>query len=94
MGAGAMFGLFAISKKKDADARCPAKSCDDIGFDAQRTAHTDATISTIAFATGAAGLALSSVLALTARRAPAPSAIRVVPLVAVGGGHVRIEGAF
>lgn len=54
-GVGAYFGLRAISEKKERDRECDALGCSEVGLAKQRDAHTSATVSTVAFAVGAAG---------------------------------------
>lgn len=52
---GGYFGLRAIALKKERDRACDALGCSPEGLIKQRDAHTSATISTVAFAVGAAG---------------------------------------
>jgi hypothetical protein len=59
--AGGVFGGLAISKKSDADAGCPTERCaTQDGFEANESASTHATISTVLVIAGAA-LALGGV---------------------------------
>jgi hypothetical protein len=73
---GAVFGLLALSKKSDADASCQGRfDCPRDGYDANNSAHTDATISTIAFGVGLVAIGVGAYLFLTSRpKATAQSA--------------------
>jgi hypothetical protein len=57
VGLGSYFGLQTLSKNATANDHCPGDRCDQAGVDAGRDASTAATISTIAFAVGVAGIA-------------------------------------
>jgi hypothetical protein len=86
---GTVFGLQAISKNADADTRCNGLSCSDPqGVADASDAHKAGTISTVAFAVGAAGLAAGAVLWFTAK--PAGTAARL----GVGVGSVQVEGVW
>ena len=58
------------------------------------TAVTDATVSTIAFGVGVAGLAAGAVLLLTAPREASTTALDVTPLVGPSAGGFLVRGAF
>jgi hypothetical protein len=89
---GAGFGVAAASKKSDADASCQGRyGCPREGYDANNAAHTDATISTIAFGVGLVAVGVGTYLVLTARAPRNASAyVRFAP--ALGG--LRLNGAF
>ena len=65
VGVGAYFGIQTLSKKSDGDARCSGRFCDAEGLALESDAHTDATVSTVAFTVGVVALAASAVLWLT-----------------------------
>jgi hypothetical protein len=69
---GTVFGLQATSRWSDAKRRCsnPPSGCDDEGVRLGEDAQSAATLSTIGFAVGAAGIAAGTILWLTA---PSPS---------------------
>jgi hypothetical protein len=58
--AGAVFGLVALAKKGDADARCPGMACDAAGWSLVSDAKAAATASTISFGVAAIGGALAA----------------------------------
>ena len=76
---GAVFGLLALSKKSDADASCQGRvDCPRDGYDANNAAHTDATISTIAFGVALVAIGVGTYLFLTSRT---KAAAQAAPLV-------------
>jgi hypothetical protein len=67
IGIGSVFGLGAMSSKKDADAYCNAQSqCSPQGGSARDSAKSKATMSTAFFGVGIAALAAGTVVLLTA----------------------------
>jgi hypothetical protein len=97
---GAGFGLVAIKGKNDLENKCVQNQC-AAAYDGQlNSAKTAGTISTISFAVGAAGVALGTVLFITAgsgsseRSAHASKAQRVVPRAWVGLGQVGLGADF
>lgn len=77
IGVGAFFGLDTFSKRDERDPHCQGTICDAEGLRLHDEARTSATISSIAFGVGAAGLAAGTILFVAARpTAPAPSASR------------------
>ncbi len=85
LGLGTYFGLATIAKKRDGDARCSGRVCDADGLALQDQAHTDATISTIAFGAGLAAIGVGAYLWITSR---APGAFRVAPTASMRGAGV------
>lgn len=102
IGLGTVFGVGAISKKGEAeDAGCDDETCPDaVAGGLRDDARTSGTISTIAFAVGAAAAATGVVLYFTAPKAPPKEEEKpevawragVAPLV--GGGNVRLEASW
>jgi hypothetical protein len=87
---GALAGLFALTKHKDATTACPTypEHCPSDGSaDAANDAsRTWATVSTIAFIAGGAATALGVALVVTSPRAHGKeAAVRVVPVVTARG---------
>jgi hypothetical protein len=98
------FGLSAASKNSDSESefeacRTSADACAR-GRELRGDAQTAATVATVGFAVGIAGLAAGTALLLTAPRggAPAPGGerawIRVDPGIGPQGGGVLVRGAF
>jgi hypothetical protein len=92
--AGATFGLLALSKKSDADASCQGRyDCPRDGYDANNAAHTDAAVSTIAFAVGLVAAGVGTYLVVTSRSSGKASAsLGLVPLP--GGGALHLGARF
>ncbi len=94
---GSIFGVRTFMKKSEGDSDCHGTSCSQRGLDLHGEASTSATISTISFAVGLAGVGAGVVLVLTAPRAKAPKGgARVWLAPAVGGGSAALwaGGAF
>ena len=93
---GAIFGGFAIAKRSELSPGCTQSG--QCGTEPDRstntTAHTDATVSTIALAAGAAALATGIVLVVTAHRPTTPSALHVVPLFGAGSAGAQVVTSF
>lgn len=83
VGAGAVFGVLAITKSSDAKSKCSPSSCTNpAAVSENQDARTAATISDVAIGAGAAALAVGVFFLVTAPPAEAQStALRVVPLV-------------
>jgi hypothetical protein len=92
LGLGVGFGLKAASKWDDAKSRCTPypNNCDAQSAHLADAAKSSATVSTIAFAVGVAGIAGGLVLWLTA---PKHSAERSASLD-IGPGSVHLRGRF
>jgi hypothetical protein len=98
---GTIFGVKAIGKKNDADARCrqdePTR-CDATGVTLRQDEKTAGTISTAALIVGGVGLAGSVVLFVTApRQRTKPSAsfhLEAIPAVAGGSMGLTLRGSF
>ena len=97
---GAVGGILALSKKSEVDAGCDAsKRCTPAGKQAADALKTDATLSNIGFAVGAAGIGVTLILLLTRPTDPPPTAAaaRLIPLLAITGPHhawIGIERSF
>lgn len=91
---GAAFGVDAIAKRDASASDCNADDvCGSDGTELRHAGLTSATISTTAFAVGAALAATGVVLLITAPRREAPSmAFEAVPTL--GGGLVYWRGRF
>jgi hypothetical protein len=72
--AGSIFGVLTFTQKSSGDSHCAGMYCDASGLSSESSAHTSATISTVAFAVGLAALAVDAVLVLTRPHAPRPAA--------------------
>ena len=81
LGLGTFFGLQASSKWSDAKAKCTdyPYGCSGDAADARSSAHSGATVSTVAFVAGGALLATGVVLYLTAPKKKESVALRVGP---------------
>jgi len=90
IGLGAFFGLQASSKWSDAKGKCTdyPYNCGAEGTDLRSSAHSQATVSTVAFVAGGALLATGVVLYLTA-----PSKKESVAL-GFGPGSAFVQGSF
>jgi hypothetical protein len=88
LGVGTLFGALAASNWSKAE-----DSCNDPPFECTRAglgddASSQATIATVGFVVGAAALATSVVLFVTADDGPEPAGL------AIGPGHVSWRGSF
>jgi len=91
IGLGAFFGLRASGKKSDAEPHCNGHFCDAEGLDLQDSAHSAATISTVAFAVGVLAVGAGSYLYFSVPRPTKGIALaRVVP----AGSGLRFEAAW
>lgn len=96
---GGVTGALVLGKKSTITDNCDGSACrNDAGYDAARSAKTLATVSTVGFGVGLAGVAVSAVLLLTGSKSDraASSAARVQPLVVTSpqGFWAGIERAF
>jgi hypothetical protein len=98
LGAGAYFGLSAISKQKTANKSCDPNLCDDAGATANDQAIRFANFSTVGFVVGAVGVGLGTILFLTGgpasshpedARAPTVNAV-----VSARGSELTIAGSW
>jgi serine/threonine-protein kinase len=90
LGLGTYFGLTAMSKDKDADAKCTPTLCQEqADFDNADSAHKSATLSTVSFVAGGALLATGAVVFFLA---PSKSKVGVTPLFAPGFAGVSVGG--
>ena len=94
IGVGAVTGLLASSKWSEVQANCNVadKTCNDAGIQASNAGDTLSTVSTVAFITGGASLAVGGYLLLTKRNAPASARLSTAVGPAMMG--VRLGGEF
>ncbi len=94
LGFGTYFGVRTLDKKSTGREHCVGTQCDEVGVAALDDAHTSATVSTIAFGVGVAGVGAGLWLLLrpTAPAAPATGRARVRPMI--GAGSLGVEGAW
>lgn len=95
LGAGAVFGVLALSKNSDAKSHCPNTPCtDSTGVDLNRTARTFANVSNVGIGLGVVGIGVGAYLILTSKSGTPSSnaALRVSPLVARGMGGLAFDG--
>ena len=94
--AGSAFGVAALVEKKDLARQCPGNSCPASSRGALDSANRNATISTIFIGTGAASLAVGTLLFFTAgsNRTTEISSTSYRPHAWVGLGRVGIDGNF
>ncbi|MEO8799943.1 MAG: hypothetical protein ABI551_18750 [Polyangiaceae bacterium] len=92
VGVGAVFGLVASGTYHDAQTHCPTSTtCDADGVSGGSSAHTQASISTIAFIAGGALVAGGVVLYLTA---PKHGGVSVQTSAGPGAVGLRLGGTF
>ncbi len=68
LGVGGFFGVRALSTNAESGSHCTGNACDETGVNLRQTALHQATISTVACAIGAAGVAASLVIYATRER--------------------------
>jgi hypothetical protein len=93
IGVGAVFGLQAISKRKDSDGECPGGHCTQAGVDLNDQAKRDAWISNIAIGVGVVSVGVGVYLLLH-KSSEEKSAVRVDPLVGARGGGLNVSCSF
>lgn len=94
---GSVFGLKAISNWSDVESHCRSypNGCDGEGMSQADSAKSAATLSTIAFAVGAAGVAGGAILWLTAPPASRETGAAPIPLrVGFDGRQLLLRGTF
>ena len=93
---GTIYGAETLSKKSDAGGHCAGTECDAAGVALQDEAHRDATVSTLAFAVGAAAFGIGTWLTLTASSgcASARATATIQPLVGPRVAGVGMAGAW
>jgi hypothetical protein len=89
LGVGTWFGVRTFDKQNESEDHCAGTACDQTGVDLRDEARTSATISTIGFAVGVAGVGAGVVLLLTAG-GDEPGARRV--WIAPGVGSLSLGG--
>jgi hypothetical protein len=101
LGVGTVFGLQALSKRSEAEERCPESPCaDPVGVDANDDAKVFANVSNIGIGVGVVALGVATYLFLTAPSAPPQTALRarravdVDPILGPNGGGMVLRGAF
>ncbi len=93
LGVGTAFGVRTLGLKSDVDANCTGRTCSDAGVEANDRARTSATVSTIGFAVGAAGVVGAVILFFTGR--PSRSALAyLVPSASADHVNLQAGGAF
>ncbi len=93
---GGVTGVMALSKNKTANDACPndGACASKDAVDANSSAKSLATISTVGFIVGGVGVAAGAVLLLTAPSAPKTGSIHVVPTAGPTGGGLAAFGTF
>lgn len=93
---GAITGIVVLSKKSSSDAACPNRpACTtQAGVDDMKSAQTMAWVSDISFGVGIVGLAVSTVLFLTAKPKAASSPSTATILPTFGLGTAGVQGRF
>jgi hypothetical protein len=89
---GIVTGVMAIDRKSTADAHCPFKSCDSVGWDAVQSGRTLGGVSVASFVVGAAGVAVGTALVVVGRSSSSKAAVGVS--AGPGGGSLVLRGAF
>jgi hypothetical protein len=93
LGVAGLFGLDSISKRNRSKPHCNGNLCDAEGISLRDDAMQSGTAATVATVAGVAALVGGLVLLVTAPSKPERSTARsAVPLVAVGGGGVTLQG--
>jgi len=92
MAVGITAGAMAWNRKGDIERECPADSCTASGRSALHSARTAATVSTIGFGVGLAGLAGAVVLWLIPHSSE--TSIRTAVVTEPHGASLRLGGAF
>ena len=97
IGVGAVFGLSASSRNRDATRMCPNDLCADeptrrTASDTLASAHTAANISNVLIGGGLLLVAGGVVLLLTAPRTPVTASMRAAPVIVSGGGGMALAG--
>ncbi len=88
LGIGTYFGIATFTKKGDASKGCSPAGCTPDGKRDGDSAHTNATLSTVFFVTGALATAAGVYLVITAPKSPARAAI------VLGPGAAGVQGTF
>ena len=93
---GSIFGVRTFNKKSEGDQECKGTPCTVAGLALQNQAATSATISTVAFAVGLAGVGAGIALVVTAlpRRASPAARVWIAPAVGAGGASLAASGAW
>jgi len=90
IGFGSYFGAAAISNKNSGNAHCSGKFCDAQGLSDESNAHTDAAVSTVAFAVGIVALAAGAYFVLAAPSSQSAQ-LQVGPLMLARGGGAAAQ---
>lgn len=97
LGVGAVTGALAMSKNSESKDLCPTEGrcASQAGVDANASAKSLGTVSTIAFIAGGVCVAAGVTLVLTSGPSSRPSAqLSVSPSLAPGAGGLLLRGAF
>jgi hypothetical protein len=89
---GGVAGVFAMLQHGDLTEACPDQQCDPSLQGDIDSYHTLGTVSTVAFAVGAASAGVGAYLLLSAPKSPARAQISISPVI--GLGHVGAMGRF
>jgi hypothetical protein len=101
LGVGTVFGIQALSKRSDAEERCPSSPCaDEEGVAANDDAKTFANVANIGIGVGIVALGVATYLFLTTPDSPEQNTarfepgFRINPIVGPRGGGVTVGAAF
>jgi hypothetical protein len=90
LGVGTYFGLRAKAKNDDSKPECPDNQCTDGGLQLRDQALEAATVSTVAFGVGLAGIATGVVLLVASSDGDREARLTLAPTL----GGLRLRGAF
>jgi hypothetical protein len=91
LGVGSYFGLRAFSRQAVVEEHCAGTLCDQEGMDADDDAHLAATLSTVGFGVGIAGVGVAAALVLTAPSGDPDRMARLVPAVTATASGLRVR---
>jgi hypothetical protein len=95
LGVGVAGGVVALHDKSVVDRECPANACSQTGYDAAKSGHTWATISTVTTIGGLAAIGASVVLFVTAPHAtPTTTTSMFAPTPVPGGAALLWTRSF
>jgi hypothetical protein len=90
---GSIFGAMTLSQKSAGDSHCSGQYCDATGLSSESSAHTSATVSTVAFAVGLAAVAVDVVLVLTSPKRAGTGAMAPIGPQGATAGRGSAVGA-
>jgi hypothetical protein len=94
LGAGAAFGVRAITLKSNADAQCPNRLCTQQGLSTIGDAKSAANLSTVFLAVGAVGVGVGTWLILRVPSGAGTGSTALVPTVAAHEAGLSWQGAW